>query len=369
VSEASKLQAAYDALVSRFVLPLVEGGAAELDRPIAPGAFSFFKDTTATSPEVDERIFDALHRAASRFVPIETVPWPTPGLVALAAAAHDLVALTDPALATFFARGARRTILAWTDRWLGLVPGPTTRSEALARHALLEPLLSARRKDTMVSTWMFNYRFSGRAMPWSPDVMPRFLLPQREEKLVPLDALVDELDRDQPTLRPRLDALVSRSPVTELVRAASRPGFRFGLASLAVLSDGTLRGAIARELAASEWSAGPAIVHASFEQLIGRDAMLAGIGARLVVELALTSALDPTRAGLSPSREDEDTARYAAVLPAMLDHPRLIDELRALDDGDRAKLQARAERLHTRVTAVQLDQARMLLDAIKEPLA
>src|SRR6476659_4408035 len=102
MADVRKLQAAYDALVGRFVLPIVEGGAGELDRPIGPGCQSFFVDTTCTSPEVDERIFDAMHRSASGMVPIETVPWPSPGLVTLAAAAHDLMAVTDPALDSIF---------------------------------------------------------------------------------------------------------------------------------------------------------------------------------------------------------------------------------------------------------------------------
>jgi hypothetical protein len=355
---AVKLQAAYDALVSRFVLPLVEGGTAELDRPIAPGAFTFFVDASATSPEVDDRIFDALHRSASRFVPVETIRWPTPGLVALAAAAHDLVALTDPALETFFARGARRTMIAWTDRWLSLVPGPTTRGEALARHAMLEPLLSARRKDTTVRTWMFNYRFSGRAMPWSPEVMPRLLLPQREESFVALDAIVDALDRETPVLRPRLDALVSRSPVTELLRGATRPGFRFGLASLAVLSDSALRGAITRELAAAEWTAGPRLLAATRAQLVGRSPALVAVAVRLLLELAITCSLDPSRDADPPSADD--ALRYAALLPALVDHER-IDDLRVLDPDDGARVRARAERWRPRVTAL-LAEARALLD-------
>lgn len=364
MADARKMQMAYDALVGRFVLPIVEGGAGELDRPIGPGCFSFFTDTSATSPEVDERIFDAMHRAASGFVPVETVPWPSPGLVALAAAAHDLLAVTDPALDSIFSRGARRTILAWTDRWLSFVPAPTTRGDALARHALLGPLLAARRKDVVVKTWMYTYRFTGRAVPFAPEVMPRFLLPRREEKLARLVDLVDGVDeRAQLHLRDRLEALVSRSPVTELLTARERRHFRFGLASLAVLSDPALRGAIARELVAEhEWKSASVLAAAISPPLLAADDALWGIAVRLLVEMVLTRALDGSREDAIPTTLDEGALRYAALLPAMLDHPRMLEELRLLDDGDRAALQLRAERLRARVDDARLKDATALLD-------
>jgi hypothetical protein len=363
MADARKLQMAYDALVGRFVLPIVEGTGGELDRPIAPGCFSFFKDTTSTSPEVDERIFDALHRRASALVPIETVPWPTPGLVALAAAAHDLLALTDPALEGVFARGARTTIVAWTDRWTSLVPAPTTRGDALARHAFLGPLLDARRKDVVVKTWMYTYRFVGRAVPWAPEVMPRFMLPRQEEKLARLVDLVSGVDEHaQLGLRDRLEAIVSRSPVTELLTVAERPKFRFGLAALAVLSDVAIRGAIARELVATdEWSAAGPLMRAVHLPALRADARLVAIAVRFLVELMQTAALDATVREL-PSSLDEAQQRYAALLPAMLESERWLAELRTLDDGDRAKLQLRAEKLRPRVTAERLAEATALLD-------
>lgn len=366
MADARKMQAAYDALVGRFVLPIVEGGAGELDRPIGPGCFTFFVDTSATSPEVDERIFDGLHRAASAMVPVETVPWPSPGIVALAAAAHDLLAVTDPSLDTIFARGARKTILAWTDRWLSFVPAPTTRGDALARHALLGPLLSARRKDVVLKTWMYTYRFAGRAIPWTSDVMPRFLLPRQEEKLSRLVDLVDGVDeRAQLGLRDRLEALVSRSPVTELLTVAERPRFRFGLASLAVLSDPALRGAIARELVATnEWGAASALGRAISLPLLRADGKLVAIAVELLVEMMQTRALDGSREDTLPATMDEGALRYAALLPAMLEHPRTLEEIRILDDGDRAKLQFRAERLRPRITAELFADATALLDVV-----
>jgi hypothetical protein len=363
LADARKMQMAYDALVGRFVLPIVEGGAGELDRPIGPGCHSFFLDASATSPEVDERIFDGLHRAASAMVPLETVPWPSPGILSLAAAAYDLVAVTDPALDSIFTRGARRTVHAWTDRWISFVPAPTTRGDALARHALLGPLLGARRKDVVLKTWMYTYRFTGRAVPWADGVMPRFMLPRQDEKLSRLVDVVSALDeRTDLGLRQRLEALVSRSPVTELLTVVERPKFRFGLASLAVLSDGPLRGAIARELVNDEWRAASVLARAVTMPALRGDAKLVSIAVRLLVEMLQTRALDGSREDVLPSTMDEGALRYAAFLPAMLEHERTLDDIRVLDDGDRAKLQMRAERLRPRLTRALVDDATALLD-------
>lgn len=364
MADPRKLQEVYDALVGRFVLPVLEGGAGQLDRPIAPACFSFFVDASATSPEVDDRIFDALHRAASGMVPIETIRWPTPGLLALAAAAHDLIALTDPSLEGFFARGARTTILAWVDKWTSLVPAPTTRGEALARHALLAPLLGARRKDVVLRTWMYTYRFQGRALPFAEDVLPAFLKRGSEETTVGLAAMLASVEqRAKIDLRARLEALVARSPVTELLTVSARKRFRLGLASLAVLSDPALRGAIAREIAAeSEWASASALGAAVAAPRLGKEKKLLAIAVRFLCEIQQTRALDRREEAI-PSSLDPGQLLYAALLPAMLEHPRTLEELRVLDDGDRAQLQLRAEKLRPRVKAEHLAQAQAWLDA------
>ncbi len=364
MADARKLQEVYDALVGRFVLPVLEGGAGQLGRPIAPACFSYFVDATATSPEVDDRIFDALHRAASGMVPVETIRWPTPGLVALAAAAHDLIALTDPSLEGWLARGARTTMLSWTDKWTRLIPAPTTRGEALARHALLAPLLGARRKDVVLRTWMYTYRFQGRALPFAEEVLPGFLKRGSEETSVGLAAMLGAVEqRAGIDLRARLEALVSRSPVTELLTAGSRRRFQLGLASLAVLSDPALRGAIAREIAAeNEWAAASALGAAVAAPRLGKEKKLLAIGVRFLCEIQQTRALE-AREDVLPSSLDPGQQLYAALLPAMLEHPRTLEELRLLDDGDRAKLQLRAEKLRPRIGPEPLAQALAWLEA------
>jgi hypothetical protein len=156
---------------------------------------------------------------------------------------------------------------------------------------------------------------------------------------------------------------VSRSPVTELLTVADRPRFRFGLASLAVLSDAPLRGAIARELVSkNEWKAASALAGALSLPLLRADGALTAIAVRLLVEMIQTRALDGSPEEALPAELDEGALRYAALLPAMLEHPRTLEDVRLLDDGDRARLQLRAEKLRPRVTRELFAEASALLD-------
>ncbi len=365
MADTARLQATYDALVERFVLPLVEGGAGELGRPIAPGCFDFFRQTRVSSPDVDERIFDALHRAAADLAPLDTVPWPSPGLVAIAAAAHDLLALTDPSLGRVFARGARKTIAEWIDRWIELVPAPATRGEALARHGLVAPLSRVARKDVVVKNWAYTYRFYGRAAPWNVVAMPRLRFVKQEEAVVKMRGLVAQLDGQSGLgLGLRMRALLARSPVTELLEVAELPDFRFGLASLAVLSDPALAGGIAKHLVHDdEWKVASVLGRAVAVPELGAERALVSVAVRFLVEMLMTSTLDGggLREGL-PDALDDGSLRYAAILVALLGHDAALEELRILDDGDRAALQRRAEKLRTALVPERLREGVMLLD-------
>ena len=75
-----------------------------------------------------------------------------------------------------------------------------------------------------------------------------------------------------------------------------------------------------------------------------------------------TRALDGTHEDVLPTTMDDGALRYAALLPAMLEHPRSLQELRILDDGDRAKLQLRADKLRPRLTNELIAEAVTLLD-------
>ncbi|HHH29927.1 MAG TPA: hypothetical protein ENK57_16495 [Polyangiaceae bacterium] len=138
---------------------------------------------------------------------------------------------------------------------------------------------------------------------------------------------------------------MSRSPITELVRLDLCNSFRFGLAALAVLSDDSIRGGIARDIVArGEWNAAPRLGRA-----LADDSLLSAPPAHLYYALALcfetqmTATLDVPGPGLPEKLDlsDPDAARYAAVLPAFFDDDSMIDEVRAFADVDRVVIQQR----------------------------
>jgi hypothetical protein len=348
VTDTRKLQAAYDALVVGFLAPLLSGETAELGRPVAPGALDYFSRTRAGSAEAESRVFDRLHRMGSEIAEIQTVPWPSRDLVAIAMVMHDLALLTDPSLDRLFARGARTVILGWIDDLLDRIGPPSTRGDALARHAMLQPFLALERRDTVVRNWAYTYRFYGRVPPANVVALPRVRLVRQEHTKVPIAPLIEKhrIEADL-ALSPRLRDLVSRSPVTELSRPDAHAPLRFGLASLRVLSDPALRGGIARQIAAGkEWQSASALGEAldALRQAQAPPALVAP-ALRLIFEVHVTCALDARLERRMPSSLDAGAAWYAAVLPAWLEDPHAIEEIRALDDGDRALLQRRAERL------------------------
>lgn len=348
MSDTSKLQAAYDDLVVRFLAPLMSGEGAELARPVAPGALDYFTRTRAGSVEAESRIFDALHRGGSDVAPIETVPWPSRDLVAIAMVMHDLLFLTDPSLDRLFARGARPVITAWIDQLLDAIQPPATRGDALARHAMLEAFFQTRRTDTVVRNWAYTYRFYGRKPPANVVALPRVRFVRQEHTTIELIPLFAKLDAESELgLSPRLRDLVARSPVTELARPTRFAPLRFGIASLRVLADGPLRGGIARAIAGEgEWkSAGVLGAALGASELRAAPPALIAPALALLFELHVTAALDARKDARVPGSLDVHAARYAAVLPAFLEDAAAIESVRALDDGDRAVLQRRTEAL------------------------
>lgn len=355
--EGPAMQAAYDALLERFVLPLLEGGQVEIGRPIAPGCAPFFAATTPSSEEVRQRIFSALVDAADEIHDVETVPFPGGALPWLAAAAHDLCALTDPALDRLFVRGVRPTIAAWTDRWLELVPPPVSRGDALARHALIAPLSQLRRTDTVVKNWAYTYRFHGRKPPANVVALPTIRFVRTVENTVGFDGLLAA--EPALALAERHARLVSRSPVTELLVLPA--SFRFSIATLTVLADPGLRSGIAKRLAGVD--AGPVLVRALRAPELAAAPGLLRVALDFVTELHLVRVLDGAP---PPAARSEDALVFDALLVAAFDDPASIDGFRALDDGDRALVQARAEDIRRALPAGATAEALRLFRAASE---
>lgn len=350
MSTTEKLQVRYDALLGGFVAPLLRGGTVVLGQAMAPGAIAYFELARSSDPDVEREIFDALHRSASAIAPLTMVPWPSRDLLLLAMAAHDLVLLTDPTLDRAFARGALSQLAAWVDQMLAHVAPPTTRGDALARHALLDPVSALRRRDVVARTWAYTYRYVGRPSDASVLTRPVFGRLDKRESLSDVSALLDELDgRLGLGARRRLRELISRSPVTELLRLDLCDEFRFGLATLGVLSDDAIRGGVARAIVErGEWKAARRLGKALADPMLQHASpALLYYALALCFEVQMTATLDvpgpnlPTQLDLT----DPDTARYAAVLPAVFDDETMLDEVRAFDPADRAEVQDRCSRL------------------------
>jgi hypothetical protein len=371
VSEECKLQAAYDALVVGFLAPLLSGETAELGRPVAPGALDSFSRTRAGSAEAESRLYDQLHRLGSEIAPLESVPWPSRDLVAVAMVAHDLLFLTDPSLGRLLARGARTVVLQWIDQLLDAIAPPSTRGEALARHAILTALFATRRHDTVVRNWAYTYRFFGRPVPANVTALPRLRFVREEHATVdvlPLFAQID--DATDLGLARRMRELVSRSPVTELCQPARFAPLRFGVAGLRVLSDGPLRGGIARQIAAAgEWSSASVLGAAlGAPEMRGAPAALLAPALRLLFEVHLTSTLDARVEPRVPSALDPHGLRYAAVLPAWLDDPVARSDAGGLDPADRKTVERRAEQLRRAIPRGQIDEVSAMIARARSAL-
>jgi len=354
VSDVRKLQAAYEALVVEFLAPLLSGQTVRVGRPMAPGALPYFAEARSGSGEAESRIFDGLHRLGSEIAPLGTVPWPSRDLVAMVMVMHNLAFLTDPLLDRLWSRGSRGVVLEWVDELLEQIEPPSTRGDAAARYALLEAYLAMKRRDTVVRNWAYTYRFYGRPVPANVTALPRLRRVRAEQSDVDLWTLLAQVDdRHQLGLHLRLRRLVARSPVTELSRPNRYRPFRFGAAAVRVLSDAALRGGIARQIAAAgEWTCATALGEALAvsELHVASPALLAPV-LRLLLEVHMTVALDSRHKARVPSTLDASSARYAAVLPAWLEEPTASEDVRVLDDGDRAILQRHAERLRRVVPA------------------
>jgi hypothetical protein len=173
-------------------------------------------------------------------------------------------------------------------------------------------------------------------------------------------------DGDAELARLELPALVraiaSRSPVTELLGAPSNQAFRFSAASLAVLSDRALRGAVAGHLLKDEWRAVSVLGTALVDPTLLAQPMLLAIAVQLLLEMHLVCALDG-RAHAPSTRDlvDAGAIRYAALLVATFDDDRAVKELSVFDDDHRVLLMRRAEAFRPRIPRQAMTEMQGLL--------
>lgn len=383
--ESRKRQELYEAFVGGFVAPLFgaaspdapthrDGRAiAQLTRPLPPALLEHFVHAGLGDPDVEQAMLEGLHAAASELVSTDVLRWPERGAIAAAAAAHDLLLLTDPQLDRAFARGARATIAQWVDGWTASIAPPTTREQALLRHVVLDRILDLEREDTVVKNWAYTYRFYGRPPPANVVAMPRLRFVRQTHDARGLVALMEP--GGELALGDRLRTLLARSPITELLRpelcrlsAGTGDGFVFGHAGLAVLSDGTLRHGIVELLV----KRGTRHVAQPFGRALRLLGGLGPPGEHLFVaicflaELQLLEILDE-REGHRPKDEPAvgDEELFSAVLPALVDHAQdegALAFLLELSDPDLSRVVQHAEQRRHEAGEDAVAFARSILD-------
>jgi len=363
VADTEKIHLLFEAFFDGFVHPLFTGGVAQQVRAIAPGCLEHFGLARATDPDKEFEVLRAMHERAAEICPVGALPFPDHGVMAIAAAAHDLAMLTDPQLDRAISRGARPTVLAWVDEIVAAIRMPTTRGALLARHVMLETLLAASREDTKVTNWAYTYRFYGRPPPANVVAMPK-LRAVREEKTKKnlLELLLEHEDLD---LRSRVRQLVSRSPVTELLRSELCPDLQFGAATLAALSDSTLRTGIVQEIVKQGTGdiAQPFGHALRLLSAIGPPPEYLYVALVFLAELQLLEVMD-ARKGHQPKSEPAVGAEelFAAVLPALFLHEGALRPVLDLAEPDLDKVRQRAEERRRQAGADAVEFARAIMN-------
>lgn len=246
---AAARQARYERFAADFLRPLLEGGEVQVGRPLPPGDLEHFALASSSDLEVDQAIYSALHRTASIIAPVKRIPYPDRGTLALAMAGHNLVFITDPHLDRAFSRGARPEILAWADALIEAADAPRTRSEVLSRHAIVNRLLLLAREDVTVKIWAATYHFQGREVPRNVVAMPRLRRVRKKRERHPLLELFSAVDESTPfEVQPSFEALLARSPITELFHLEGHTKLRLGGAALAALADPSIAAGVARRV-------------------------------------------------------------------------------------------------------------------------
>ncbi len=156
--------------VSRFVLPLVQGGPVHVGRPIGARVFAEIL-RAGTDPQIAAELAHARAQIALRFLPDAVEPALDEATLRLAAGVHNLLLLAHPAV---LRRGPRvGDAIAAAGVELADLGPPATAREAVERHALLARLPELFRSEHLVHFWAGQRVFVGRAPPRGLLIWPR----------------------------------------------------------------------------------------------------------------------------------------------------------------------------------------------------
>jgi hypothetical protein len=158
--------------VSSFLVPLVRGGAVRIGRPLGSQAVErLAREAAAAEPEAAGRLGASRLVVASRLLPTAAAPPLDETSLRLAAALHDLLALSHPGLAGP-GLAKRQQRIAYAAFALASVGPPASAREAVNRHSLLARLPEIARVDSTVSFWLGRHLYLGRTPPRRVTAMP-----------------------------------------------------------------------------------------------------------------------------------------------------------------------------------------------------
>ena len=161
-----------ESFVADFLLPLVQGGALRVSRPLGPRALARLADEASRVGRLDEMdpsdplpaLAAARRAVAARLIPSAPAPPLDEISLRLGAALHDLLAMAHPDLAGP-GLGRRLERIAEAALALASVTAPGSAREAVNRHTLLARLGEIVRVDRTVHFWLGQQTFVGRTPP------------------------------------------------------------------------------------------------------------------------------------------------------------------------------------------------------------
>lgn len=312
-----------EALLDRFVLPLVKGGELSVGRPIA---FDELRALEEQIPHASEKVVEV--DEARHDVLADLVVRP-PALVfdldelALAAAVHNLLFLVHPRADSWSVTGSSRKKVIETAQEMAARPLSHSRSRVLSRHALLHNVFDLTRVDTKVSWWTGSATFLGQRPPGRLRAWKTVRRVREEQTVATYDELLGTVE-----VAPVVSAILRRTPLTHLL-SMGRDGpplqwedavFLLRDAELArAIAYAAVRGTEPRQIIAA-----PARLAAAFEQMLERAPNAADVRAVAAFLVHLNALLALGETG------ERDLGAKSPLLSAVLSPERASQRPRGL---------------------------------------
>lgn len=312
-----------DALLDRFVLPLVKGGELAVGRPIALDELRRLEEQIPHASERVVEVDEARHDVLTDLVVRPPAQVFDIDELALAAAVHNLLFLVHPRADSWSVSGSARRRVIETAQEMATRPISQSRSRMLARHALLHNLFDLTRVDTKVSWWTGSATFLGQRPPGRLRAWKTVRRVREEQTVATYDELLGTVE-----VAPVVSAILRRTPLTHLL-SMGRDGpplqwedavFLLRDAELArAIAYAAVRGTEPRQIVSA-----PARLAAAFEQMLERAPHAADVRAVAAFLVHLNALLALGETG------ERDLGAKSPLLSAVLSPERASQRPRGL---------------------------------------